>query len=1020
MKHLVLSFLLIIALTTAATAQMNVGSNTAPDGSAMLQISGTTKGFLPPRMNRDSMYLIANPARGLIVFNTTDSMLYLHRDSGWMALSAGEQQWFKSGNDIYNINSGNVGIGTTLPLARLHVADNSVLFSASGTALPVPGATPVSGEGRRTMWYADKAAFRTGYVSADRWDKDSIGDYSFAAGLDTKAAGFISTALGVLASAVGPYSISLGYNTLASGLSAIALGTNSVSTGPYSISMGQAANAGGYAAIAMGSNTTAPSYGETSIGMNNTNYTPFSTASWSAGDRLFTIGNGQNTESLSDAMVVLKNGNVGIGTTLPTSALHINATNPLTLTGVQTGTSAATDSVLTITNGLVRKIPVSTFGSGSGSVTSVSVTTSNGVSGTVTNATTTPAIKLTLGDITPNSIAANEYIIANGGIVANSSITTGSSVVVDNAGANNGNLSQAINFGGSDSGEGIASKRTGGGNQAGLDFYTNYTNRMAITQSGNVGIGTTAPTAALHVNATNPLTLTGVQLGTNTATDSVLTISNGVVKKLPNSTFANTTNAITSLNGLTGTTQTFTAGTTGTDFNIASSGTTHTFNIPDASATARGLITQGTQTIAGSKTFSASPTFSSLTAGSIPYIGTGGLINQNNANLFYDGAQLGIGTKLPTAALHINGTNPLKITGLATGTNTATDSVLTISAGVVKKLPASTFSTLTTGWSTTGNTGTNAANNFIGTTDAQDLVLKANGTERMRIVNGTSAQTGTAGDIKIGDATSGTVRSATELVMREDGDTYGAATLRLRNRNDENGAIFETVGASSGAYLVDFIFRTGATVASQITSNIRFETRSGNIKSTGNSTEWQFGQPDITNGGPTLVVGASGTVGTSNSSFRIGKVSIGAFAPTAALHLKAGSTAAGTAPLKINAGTNMTTPEAGAVEFDGTNYFITSGTTRYTLAKTLTATANLTFNSTAANSGSAATTTISVTGAVSGDVVNVGVPSGSYVMNGSYSAYVSAANTVTVVFNNYSTAAVTPTAGTFRVSILKY
>lgn len=41
---------------------------------------------------------------------------------------------------------------------------------------------------------------------------------------------------------------------------------------------------------------------------------------------------------------------------------------------------------------------------GSGTVTSVSVTTSNGVSGTVANATTTPAITLTLGDITPTTV----------------------------------------------------------------------------------------------------------------------------------------------------------------------------------------------------------------------------------------------------------------------------------------------------------------------------------------------------------------------------------------------------------------------------------------------------------------------------------------------------------------------------------------------------------------------------------------------------------------------------------------
>ncbi len=43
---------------------------------------------------------------------------------------------------------------------------------------------------------------------------------------------------------------------------------------------------------------------------------------------------------------------------------------------------------------------------GTGTVTSVSVTTANGVSGSVATATTTPAISLTLGAITPSSVAA--------------------------------------------------------------------------------------------------------------------------------------------------------------------------------------------------------------------------------------------------------------------------------------------------------------------------------------------------------------------------------------------------------------------------------------------------------------------------------------------------------------------------------------------------------------------------------------------------------------------------------------
>lgn len=49
-------------------------------------------------------------------------------------------------------------------------------------------------------------------------------------------------------------------------------------------------------------------------------------------------------------------------------------------------------------------------GGGSGTVTAVSVTTANGVSGLVANSTTTPAITLTLGAITPSSVSTGGQI----------------------------------------------------------------------------------------------------------------------------------------------------------------------------------------------------------------------------------------------------------------------------------------------------------------------------------------------------------------------------------------------------------------------------------------------------------------------------------------------------------------------------------------------------------------------------------------------------------------------------------
>lgn len=52
-------------------------------------------------------------------------------------------------------------------------------------------------------------------------------------------------------------------------------------------------------------------------------------------------------------------------------------------------------------------------------------------------------------------------------------------------------------------------------------------------------------------------------------------------------------------------------------------------------------------------------------------------------------------------------------------------------------------------------------------------------------------------------------------------------------------------------------------------------------------------------------------------------------APTAMLHIQAGTATASTAPLKFTSGTNLTTAEAGAMEYNGTNLFFTrAGATR--------------------------------------------------------------------------------------------
>jgi hypothetical protein len=239
----------------------------------------------------------------------------------------------------------------------LGTGDGNVLFM--GEWKSTPGPVPALNAGTRMMWYPDKSAFRAGRVTSNQWNTENIGNYSTASGLNTTASGSFANAWGSVTTASGAQATTWGFNNIASGASS----------------------------TAWGENTTAPSFAETVFGFNNTVYTPASSTAWVATDRLFVIGNGSSGNS--DALVMLKNGNMGLGTSSPTQRLEVagsiyGQSSNWAIRGVKTGTTGTfpgvwgeTESGSANANGIRGFANNTTSGSGSAGVFGKNFSTTN-------------------------------------------------------------------------------------------------------------------------------------------------------------------------------------------------------------------------------------------------------------------------------------------------------------------------------------------------------------------------------------------------------------------------------------------------------------------------------------------------------------------------------------------------------------------------------------------------------------------------------------------------------------------
>ena len=240
--------------------------------------------------------------------------------------------WNGVSGDILSITGdGRMGLNVGIsPKTTFHIGNgHRVLFGID-----------TLGNGDKLMFLPDLHAFRVGTVatgaSSTYWNRDSIGLYSFASGYNTRAQGFGATAMGrdteatnsyafasgFFTNADGQYSTAMGFNTDAFALGSTALGYSTDAEANYSFAAGYFAEAQAIYSVAIGNAVRAQSYASMAVGRYNIG--GGSATSWLTSDPIFEIGIGTGPSTRANAMTVRKNGNVGIGTTVPLDRLHVN------------------------------------------------------------------------------------------------------------------------------------------------------------------------------------------------------------------------------------------------------------------------------------------------------------------------------------------------------------------------------------------------------------------------------------------------------------------------------------------------------------------------------------------------------------------------------------------------------------------------------------------------------------------------------------------------------------------------
>ncbi|MES2623182.1 MAG: tail fiber domain-containing protein [Patescibacteria group bacterium] len=238
----------------------------------------------------------------------------------------------------------------------------------------------------------------------------------------------------------------------------------------------------------------------------------------------------------------------------PAGSLYFNSvSNTLFVSNGTSWTATASSTSSWLMNGSDTYFNAGNVGIG----TSTSPIARLTISGTTGSTTDLLAITSPTGLSRYFTVGSNGKVAIGTTTVAgtNSQLAITGALSVDSNGVGDG-IDNGIWFGalgGSFTGESIASKRTAGIGQNGLNFNTQYATRLTILNGGNVGVGTTSPNAKFTVAASGA---NGFNLDADTANAALSSrfyLSNGTSGS-STAMFNNSGDFVFLTNGLLGTT----------------------------------------------------------------------------------------------------------------------------------------------------------------------------------------------------------------------------------------------------------------------------------------------------------------------------------------------------------------------------------------------------------------------------------------------------------------------------------